>query len=73
MMKLSLLATCQAVACPGPRLEGRGEWGDAKLLMHKGTGKGRLVLRQEKTMTVVRHFYMNFAQYCVLRQSANSD
>ena len=48
--------------------------GDAKLLMHKKKGGDWLVLRQEKTKTVVCNFYvMNVAQYCVQKPGPYSE
>ena len=47
---------------------------DAKLLMHRKTGKFRCLLRQENTRTVACNFcVMSVASYCGLEPCPNSD
>ena len=48
--------------------------GDAKLLMHKKTGKVRFMLRQEKTMNILGdHYVVKHGSYCNLLPNAGSE
>ncbi|CAK9066221.1 unnamed protein product [Durusdinium trenchii] len=56
-----------------------GEWkerglGDSKLLRHRGTGKIRYMMRQEKTGKIVaNHYIYAFPPYCDLKPNQGSD
>jgi len=56
-----------------------GDWkerglGNAKLLKHKGTGKIRFMLRQDKTMKIVaNHYVVSIPPFCDLSPNAGSE